>query len=231
MDALHVDHLNVRLGQTQVLEDLAFDLPQGALLAVIGPNGAGKTVLFRALAGALPHGGVIRWAAGTRVGYVPQKLDLERDLPLSGADLLHARAGIARLPRRAVAEVADRVGLSDELIARPIGALSGGQFHLLLFAFALIGEPNVLLLDEPTAGVDELGHGRLYELLSTLRAERGTTVLLISHELSVVTRQATHVLCLGRRRACFGAPHDVITPETLSQIYGAPVSFHVHDHA
>jgi zinc transport system ATP-binding protein len=231
MDALHVEQLNVRLGRTQVLEDLAFDLPQGALLAVIGPNGAGKTVLFRALAGALPHGGVIRWAPGTRVGYVPQKLDLERDLPLSGLDLLHARAGIARLPRRAVADVAARGGLSDELMTRPIGALSGGQFHLLLFAFALIGDPNVLLLDEPTAGVDELGHGRLYDLLSTLRAERGTTVLLISHELSVVTRQATHVLCLGRRRAFFGAPHEVVTPEALSQIYGAPVSFHVHDHA
>ena len=230
MDALYVDHLNVRLGRTQILDDLSFAVPQGALLAVIGPNGAGKSVLFRALAGALPHGGVIRWAPGTRVGYVPQKLDLERDLPLSGRDLLRARAGIARLPPRAVADVIARVGLPDDVIERPIGALSGGQFHLLLFAFALIGDPSVLLLDEPTAGVDELGHGRLYELLATLRAERDTTVLLISHELSVVTRQATYVLCLGRRRACFGSPHEVVTPETLAQIYGAPVSFHVHDH-
>jgi zinc transport system ATP-binding protein len=117
------------------------------------------------------------------------------------------------------------------VLGRPIGALSGGQFHLLLFAFALIGDPTVLMLDETTAGVDELGHGRLYQLLERVQAERGTTVMLISHELSVVTRLATHVLCLGRRRACFGPPREVVTPERLEQIYGAPVSFHVHDHA
>ena len=229
--AVEVDRLGVRFGNVQPLRDVSFSLPPGATLAVIGPNGSGKTVLFRALIGALPHEGTVRWAAGTRFGYVPQKLDLERDLPLSGLDLLRARAGLARAAPTEVERTLNRVGLPWGKAAAPIGALSGGQFHLLLFAFALIGDPPVLLLDEPTGGVDEPGQERLQELLRQLRAEQHATILLISHELSLVTGHATHVLCLGRGRAWFGPPGEVLTPETLQQAFGAPVSVHVHrDH-
>ncbi|MFH0901477.1 MAG: metal ABC transporter ATP-binding protein, partial [Pseudomonadota bacterium] len=224
---LDVEHLHIRSGNAPVLRDLSFQLPKGATLAVIGPNGAGKTLLFRALIGAIPHEGILRWAEGTRFGYVPQKLDLERDLPLSGMDLLMAHAEIAHLPPRELRAILHRVGLSAEVAQHPIGTLSGGQFHLLLFAFALMCKPTVLLLDEPTAGVDEPGQQRLYDLLHRIQAEQGTTVLLISHELSVVGGHATHVLCLSRQRAWFGAPRDIVTPATLEQAYGFPVRFHV----
>ncbi|KFE62694.1 metal ABC transporter ATP-binding protein [Hyalangium minutum] len=228
-NVLEVEHLGLRLGSVQILHDLSFHLPQGATLAVIGPNGAGKTVLFRALIGALPHTGTVRWAPGTRFGYVPQKLDLERDLPLSGMDLLRARASLARLPLSGIPETLRRVGLGQEAAARPVGALSGGQFHLLLSALALLGDPSVLLLDEPTAGVDEPGQERLYDVVHRVQAEQGATVLLISHELNVVIGHATHVLCLSQRRAWFGTPREVITPATLDEVYGAHVRFHVHD--
>lgn len=228
-DVLEVERLGLRLGSMQILHDLSFRLPKGATLAVIGPNGSGKTVLFRALLGALPHTGNVRWAPSTRFGYVPQKLDLERDLPLSGMDLLRARAGLARRPLAEIPEILRRAGLGEEVAARPIGALSGGQFHLLLFAFALLGDPSVLLLDEPTAGVDEPGQARLHDVVRRVQAEQGATVLLISHELNVVIGQATHVLCLSQRRAWFGTPREVITPETLDEVYGAHVRFHVHD--
>ena len=227
---LEVDHLGVRFGDTAVLRDLTFGLAKGATLAVIGPNGSGKTVLFRALIGALPHDGVLRWAPGTRFGYVPQKLDIDRDLPLTGFDLLSARAGIAGVGAKQVSTALGRVGLEGAVASRPIGALSGGQFQLLLVAFALVANPNVLLLDEPTAGIDEPGQDRLHEVLRSLRAERDTTVLLISHELSVVSGQATHVLCLGRKRAYFGPPQEVITPKTLDEVYRTHLRFHVHDH-
>ncbi len=230
-NALEVERLGVRFGKLQVFANLSFRVPRGATVAIIGPNGAGKTVLLRALIGNIPYSGQVQWAPGTRFGYVPQKLDLERGLPLSGVDLLRAGAGIARLHASELHLVLEQVGLAREIAERPIGALSGGQFHLLLFAFALLGNPTALLLDEPTAGVDEPGQERLYELVRRIQKERGATVLLISHELSIVVGQATHVLCLSRQLARFGEPREVITPATLEEMYGAPVKLHVHDEA
>lgn len=224
---LAVENLSVGFGKTDVLRGLTFSVEEGTSLAVIGPNGSGKTVLFKALVGSLPHRGEIRWAPGVRIGYVPQKLDLERDLPITGLDLLRAKVDVSGSGEDIVA-ASRGVGLGDE-VARPISALSGGQLQRLLVALALLGRPSVLLLDEPTAGVDEPGQERLNELIRRLQQERHLTVLLISHELSVVSRHATHVLCLAYERACFGAPRTILTPELLSEIYGAPVEYHVHE--
>ncbi len=228
---LRVDRLSVRLGHTAVLRDISFELDRGASLAIIGPNGAGKTVLLRALAGSLPFTGSVRWADDVRLGYVPQKLDLARDVPITGLDFLSARLRLAHRKASAAADVLASVDLSVAAARMPIGALSGGQFQRLLVAFALAGDPSVLLLDEPTAGVDDPGQTRLNELVSELQRDRALTVLLVSHDLSVVYQHATHVLCLSQRRACaFGPPRDILTPELLRDLYGSPVAFHIHDH-
>jgi zinc transport system ATP-binding protein len=230
---LDVRGLSVRFGKTVVLSGLSFQVARGEALAILGPNASGKTVLFRALIGALPHDGTVRWAEGTRIGYVPQKLDLERDVPMTGLDFLAARASMVARGRPArdasIAHALDLVGMPRAAAGQRIGTLSGGQFQRLLMAFALVGEPNVLLLDEPTAGVDEPGQERLNELVRRLQAEHGLTVLFISHELSVVYRYATNVLCLGRDRVCVGPPKAVLTPELLRDVYGAPVEYHVHE--
>jgi len=227
---LDVRHLTVRFGETTVLRDLSFSVQAGTSLAIVGPNGAGKTVLFRCLIGALPYEGTIAWAPDVRIGYVPQKLDLERDMPLTGLDFLRAHAAIGGAPAADVTRALSLVGLGDRVSRRSIGALSGGEFQRLLVAFALIGRPNVLLLDEPTTGVDEAGHERLNDLAHRLQEEQGLAVLLISHELSVVYHYATHVLCLGRGEAHLGPPETILTPERLREVYGASVAFHVHDH-
>lgn len=227
---IDVSHLSVRFGSTVVLRDLTFSVPAGTSLAVIGPNGSGKTVLFKALIGAIPSEGTIRWAPGARIGYVPQKLDIDRDVPVTGWDFLRARVALDRGSRARIGQVLALVGLSEAASRQSIGALSGGQFQRLLVAFALVGDPTVLLLDEPTAGVDEPGQERLNELVHRLQREKGLTVLVISHELSVVYQYATAVLCLNHGESWFGPPKHVLTQDLLHEIYGTPMALHVHEH-
>ena len=227
---LDVDRLSVRFGATTILKDVSFRVSRGESVAVIGPNGSGKTVLFRALIGAIPSEGTLKWAPGIRLGYVPQKVDLARDLPITGIDFLRARGASGQSSDAAIQQALSAVGLTPGLSRQAVGSLSGGQFQRLLIAFALMGEPDVLLLDEPTAGVDEPGQERLNEIIQRLRNERRLTVLLISHDLSVVHQHATHVLCLSEGTAHFGEPTTILTPELLHQVYGTPVAFHVHDH-
>lgn len=212
-----------------MLDDLTFTVAGGTTLAIIGPSGSGKTILFKALISAIPADGVVRWAPGTRIGYVPQKLDLERDLPLTGLEFLHAKARVTRASRHEVTRVLSLVELSPSIARQPIGTLSGGQFQRLLLGFALMGAPSVLLFDEPTAGVDEPGEEGIYALIRRLQEEKGLTVLLISHELSLVYRYADQVLCLSRRRMFLGPPLEILTPERLQEVYGRPLQYHHHD--
>jgi zinc transport system ATP-binding protein len=228
--ALQVENLSVGFAGTTVIERLSFEVPHASALAIVGPNGAGKSVLAKALIGALAYEGTIRWEAGTKIGYVPQKLDIERDLPITGGDFLHAKAVVSRASRNDVTSALGLVGLKPESTGKPIGALSGGQFQRLLVVAALIGHPTVLLLDEPTAGVDEPGQDSLNQTIERLRNERGVTIVFISHDLSVVYQYATNVLCLSRGRASFGVPQTILTPQLLQELYGAPLSYHVHDH-
>ena len=227
---LEVENLAVRFGSLEVFSGLTFSVERGTSLAVIGPNGAGKSVLFRALIGAQKYDGVVRWAPGVRIGYVPQKLDIERDLPLTGRDFLRAKAAVAKVGKDAIDRALERVGIARDVITRPIGTMSGGQFQRLLVAFALVGDPDVLMLDEPAAGVDAPGQEQLAEMLHGLRESNGVTLMVISHDLSVVFRHATNVICLAHGVRCIGAPREVLTPATLDQIYGTEVGFHVHDH-
>lgn len=229
--ALVVERLSVEFDERPVLRDLTFSVEKGTTLAIIGPNGAGKTVLLRALIGGLRSRGVIRWAPGTRLGYVPQKLDLQRDLPLTGLDLLRAKADVSSSPASEVANALQLVELTAPAAEQPIGTLSGGEFQRLLLAFALMGRPTMLLFDEPTAGLDEPGMHAVYDLLHRLQREQHLTTLLISHELSVVYEHADKVLCLSHTRTYFGSPAEVLTPDRLREVYGSRVRFHEHDDA
>src|SRR5262249_28992150 len=160
-----------------VIRDLSFSVARGSSLAIIGPNGAGKTVLLKTLIGAERYTGTIRWAAQTRLGYVPQKLDVERDLPINGSDFLRAKADLAGVSDEGIEPALRTVGLQPDVLQRQIGALSGGQFQRLMMACALLGRPDVLLLDEPAAGVDAPGQARLYEVIRSLESNEGMTVL------------------------------------------------------
>jgi zinc transport system ATP-binding protein len=126
--------------------------------------------------------------------------------------------------------VSSELGLSDELLNTSMGALSGGQFQKVLIAFALLGRPNVLLFDEPTASLDELTEERVYELLQSLQKDRGMTILLVSHDLSIVYRNANMVMCLSKGKTCMGPPKEVLTPAMLQELYASPPHYYLHVH-
>jgi len=227
---LSVTNLSIAVPGRILIWDLSFEVRLGDCLAIIGPNGSGKTTLLKALMQLHPFGGEIRWSRQARLGYVPQKVASDRQLPLSVKDLLEAKARILKLPNQEIDRVCDEVGLTHDLTYSGIGILSGGQFQKALIAFALLGRPNVLLFDEPTASLDELTEERIYELLRSLQKEKGITVILVSHDLSVVYRYANMVLCLSKGKPCMGPPQQILTPETLEELYSAPPRYYRHSH-
>ncbi|HYX51892.1 MAG TPA: metal ABC transporter ATP-binding protein [Candidatus Limnocylindrales bacterium] len=225
---LSVRDLSVEAGGRSIIRDLTFEVKPGGCLAIIGPNGAGKTLLLNALMGLVAYRGEVLWSHETRLGYVPQRITADRQIPIHFRDLLHAKAKLLNVREDELHAVCDRVGLGPELLDTRIGVLSGGQFQKALIAFALVGRPNVLLFDEPTASLDEITEERIYELLHDLQIERGITLILISHDLSIVYRYADTVLCLSKGHPCMGAPRDVLTPELLEDLYSAPPRYYQH---
>lgn len=229
---LSVKNLSVTFGSREIIRDLSFEVREGDCLAIIGPNGAGKTVLLQALLHLIACEGKIRWSREARLGYIPQKIAADRQLPLSARDLLAAKAGFLNLPSAEIGQVSTELGLTNELLSTSIGTLSGGQFQKVLIAFALLGRPNVLLFDEPTASLDELTEEHIYELMQSLQKDKGMTILLVSHDLSVVYRNANMVLCLSKGKPCMGHPKEILTPAMLQELYGSPPHFysHIHEH-
>lgn len=204
---LSVENLTLDLSGRRILRDIGLTVAHGEFLGLIGPNGGGKTSLLRVLLGILkPSAGQVRWsdpACGQpRIGYVPQRSGMDRDYPLSSREIVKQGAP-GSLPlfgsrRREVNRKADdllnRVGLSDHAESRFVN-LSGGQQRRLLLARALMNNPNVLLLDEPTAGVDAQGQEQFCDILCEL-SQSGITVILVSHDIPLITAHADRIACL-----------------------------------
>ncbi len=230
MNLLTVKNVSVRIEGKVIVENLSFDLGPSETLSILGPNGAGKTVLLKSLIGLIPYSGEIVWDPSVRIGYVPQKIDADRHLPLTYTDLFESKCQIAKVPKEQIAEISRIVGLTSETLATPVGHLSGGYFQRGLIGFALLGKPNVLLLDEPTASIDEPGEVHIYELISRLKDEYKLAVITVSHDLSFVYRYATRVLCLNKRSVCMGPPREALIPDVLEQLYGPSFGYYVHKH-
>lgn len=223
---LKVHNLDVELDHRRIIEHLSFTVEKGDIITILGPNGAGKTVLLKCLLGLLPYRGEIRWEKGIKIGYVPQRLPFIKDIPLSVMDFF----ALKRAPEKEVRDIMHAVGFSDNLFSRKIGDLSSGQFQRILIAWGLIGDPGVLLFDEPTTGIDISGEETIYNLLLKLKEERNLTMLLVTHDLSVVYQFSTRVICLSKRAACYGPPHEVLTTESLQDLYGGEVKYYQHKH-
>jgi len=230
MNLLTVKNLSVNFEDRSVVEDLSFELDSGERLSILGPNGAGKTVLLKALLKLVPHQGEVVWARDVRIGYVPQKIDADTHLPLTFTDLFRAKCTTLNIPVSQASEISRTVGLTPQILATPVGHLSGGQFQRGLIAFSLLGNPNVLLMDEPTASVDEPGEEHIYELINRLQTQHDLASIMVSHDLSFVFRYATKVLCLNRQQVCFGSPTEALSTDVLTKLYGESVGFYDHHH-
>ena len=223
---LEVKDLCVELAGEKVISNLSFELRNGDTLTILGPNGAGKTVLLKTLLGLFPYEGEIEWKNNIRIGYVPQRLPFIKDIPLSVKDFLRLK----KPSEKEIEEIINSVGFKENLLEKKIGNLSSGQFQRILIAWSLIKSPQVLLFDEPTTGIDIEGEETVYNLLAKLKEERNLTILLVTHDLSVVYAFSNYVICLNKQPLCYGFPQAVLTPENLKRLYGAEVKYYRHKH-
>ena len=227
--AIRFEALTVEREGITILDQVSAVVPKGSCTAIIGPNGAGKTTLLLALLGDIRYRGIIHTSqngAKPRIGYVPQRLNFDRGLPLTVNEFLSMGLqqkplwfGVNRQLREQARETLAQVK-ADHLATRKIGALSGGELQRVLLALALMQDPDLLLLDEPSAGVDFQGEYVFCELLGTLRHKKGFTQLMVSHDMATVTHHATYVICLNRKVAAEGPPRQTLTDENLTAIFG-----------
>lgn len=240
--AVRLDHASLSLGGRAIWMDLSLTTPRGEFLAVLGPNGAGKTSLLRVLLGLQPlsAGQVLVHERLPRrgnpvIGYIPQQRAFDPDLPVRGRDLVALgldghRWGIALASRdtmRRVDEMLDLVGARAYADA-PIGRLSGGEQQRLRLAQALVGEPDLLLCDEPLLSLDLHFQQVIVQLIADWNRHRGATVVFVTHDVNPVMATADRVLLLAGARWALGPLAEVLTSETLSRVYGAPVDVIQH---
>ncbi len=232
--AISVQHLSVTLNDHRVLDDISFTVDQGEVVAIIGPNGAGKTTLIKAILQLIPFEGTVSllgqspaalWATPSAIGYVPQRLDFDRTMPVTVRELLAIH--LLQPDKGRINEALSLVG-AEKLRDRRLGVLSGGEFQRVVLALALLNKPEILFLDEPSAGIDVEGVAEVYSIIKELHAQQAMTVILVSHDVDMVFRYATQVLCVNHRLMCSGVPFETLTKENLEALYGDHHTTYAH---
>lgn len=239
--SLAIRDLGVTINRVKALEDVSFDVRCGEVTAIIGPNGAGKSTLLKAILGLVPYSGHVHFCHNTRhgggaprIGYMPQKLDFDRSMPLTVLEFFAmasrsrpAFIGVTKAVRERSEKSLAAVE-SEHLIDRQLGGLSGGELQRVLFALATDPLPHILIMDEPIAGIDVAGEALLHEMISRMRGNMELSVIVVSHDLSMVTKLTDHVICLNRKVICQGSAENILTAETIQQTFGGHVGFYRH---
>jgi len=229
-EMLAVDGVTVRLGGREVLHDVRFSIKPGEFVGLIGSNGAGKTTLLRVILGLLPAAAGQARVAASGIGYVPQKIQLDPDVPLRARDLVGLgldgnRLGIplpSRSRRKRVDEMLAAVDAAHLAGAR-VGNLSGGEQQRILIAHALVSRPGLLLLDEPLANLDIASEQEVVALLARIAREQQISVLISAHDMNPLLPVMDRIVYLAKGRAASGPTDEVVRTEVLSKLYGQHV--------
>ena len=231
MSLVQVEDLSVRYGARTVLSHVSLSVEQGEIVTIVGPNGSGKTSLLRAIIGAVkPSQGRVTPGSGVKIGYVPQKLHIDETLPITVSRFLKLPGGVSAAN---IDQALAQAGVPD-LSKAQLSQLSGGQFQRVLLARALIGKPDLLLLDEATQGLDQRGSASFYQQIEQVRQDTGCAILMISHELHVVMSASDRVICLNGHVCCEGTPAVVASAPEYRALFGTgtggALALYRHDH-
>lgn len=231
MSLIAAEGIVVKYGDTAVLDGVDVTVEPGEIVTLVGPNGSGKSTLVKALLGVVAvDRGRVRRKPGLRVGYVPQKIHIDASLPMTVTRFLSLPR---RWPEAKVAAVVARTGIGG-LERRQMTALSGGQMQRVLLARALLTDPELLILDEPTQGLDQPGEAAFYTLLEEVRRETGVGVFMVSHDLHVVMSTSDRVVCLNHHVCCSGTPTVVRNAPEYRALFGhgthGALALYQHDH-
>ena len=233
MSLIQTQGVGVRVGSRRILDGVDLSIRRREIVTVVGPNGSGKTTLLKILIGAqAPSEGAVLRQAGLKIGYVPQRLAIDQAMPLTVSrwlSLSGSNGGEKHL------KVADQVGITN-LLGQQMTSLSGGEFQRALLAHALLVQPDLLVLDEPTQGLDQPAVASFYRLIEGVREDLDCAVLMVSHDLHVVMRSSDHVICLNGHVCCQGTPTRVSAAPEYQALFGQDTEGalalyrHEHDH-
>lgn len=239
--AIHIENLTVSYEQTIALKNICLDVQKGEYLAIMGPNGGGKSTLLKSILGLIPidSGKILIFGKsvnklGTQISYVPQFSAVDRKFPVSALEVvmtsyirngLHPFFKYKKEQKQEALKQMEYVGISD-LAKRQISELSGGEFQRLLIARALAVNPQILILDEPTASVDPHSRETIYNVLDNLNKKKEMTILMVTHDLSAISSKVTRLACLNETLVYHGDPE--LTQSVVNKMYGCPVDLIAH---
>lgn len=241
-EVISVKNLNVRFGDFKAIIDASFEIYKGEITIILGPNGSGKTTLIKSLLNLVDYEGSVSifgklheemskedWS---RIGYVPQQFNVPRNFPITVKEMLNLSLKITSLGYdEKVRRIVEFIKLEhlEKLQNKIIGELSGGEIQRVLIARALLNLPELIIFDEPLAGIDVVGERTFYEFISYIRTEYKITVVLVSHDVSSVSKIADKVMGINRKIVFFGKPKDVLSIEQLKDIYGENIGIFRHN--